>query len=496
MRRVCVVGSGPGGLYASKYLLKALGAGVRVDVVDRLPVPYGLVRYGVAPDHPEVKAVTNDFDDVMRDPRVRFFGNVDVGSGSSSASDSSKSMSTSTTVSALLGAYDGVILAYGASSDRELGLPEEARTSNVWGARDFVNWYNGHPDMAERAPPLLDCETAVVVGQGNVALDCARLLTKSVDELAGTDISSSALAALAASRVRRVAVVGRRGSVQAAFTIKELRELTKLAGVGCVIDPAEVSAGLTEASLEEAGASRGSKRIDALVQKIAASYDESRQQPRRVDLRFLLSPTELLRSSDPARDPDRVAGVTLSRNALTGAAFHQRAVALEPAEFETIECGLLIRSIGYRSEPLAGVPWASASSTVQHTAGRVDGVAGLYASGWVKRGPTGIVGTNIADAKETVDSLVADMLEGGRLPPPKRPGEDHDVDFAADVLGLQGAAAADTTNVVVSWDDYERIDRLERATGAAQSPPRPREKLLTVQAMCESARQGEGAKLG
>ncbi|GBG34777.1 NADPH:adrenodoxin oxidoreductase, mitochondrial [Hondaea fermentalgiana] len=450
--RFCVVGSGPGGMYTAKYLLKALGDRLSVDVVDKLPTAYGLVRYGVAPDHPEVKSVSNDFDEVMADERVRFFGNVHVGKDVS--------------VDDLREAYDGVIFAYGATSDKPLGVKNEEGTKNVWGARAFVNWYNGHPEMADVAPPMLDHESAVIIGQGNVALDCARVLTKSVDELAKTDISRAALELLAESKVRRVSVIGRRGTAQAAFTIKELREQTKLDGVGCVIDKDELARGLTAASLEEIAGARATKRINDLIQKIAADSEKAKKKERNTFLRFLLSPTEILRD-----DTDRVSGIVLQHNRLEGEANAQRAVPLEGADLETLDCGLLIRSIGYRSEPIPGVPFNDRKATVDNDHGRVEGVKGLYTAGWVKRGPSGIIGTNITCAKDTVDSIVQDVESGA-------------VTGTGQRTGIEPLLKSESP--IVSWSDYERLDALERQRGESANPPAVREKLLSVSSMLEA----------
>lgn len=449
--RFCVVGSGPGGMYTAKYLLKALGDKARIDVVDKLPVMYGLVRYGVAPDHPEVKSVSNDFDEVMNDPRVRFFGNVEIGKD--------------VEVADLRSAYDGVVFSYGATSDKPLGVANEAGTKNVWGARAFVNWYNGHPEMSVLEPPKLDQETAVIIGQGNVALDCARVLTKSVDELAKTDISRAALEVLAESKVRRVAVVGRRGTAQAAFTIKELRELTKLDGVGCVIQKDELARSLTEASLQEIADARAVKRINELIQKIAAGSAKAAKQDRVIDLRFLLSPTEILKAED-----GRVSGIVLQHNELVGEAGNQKARTITDMDKEIIDCGLLIRSIGYRSEPIPGLPFDERRATVDNTGGRVNGVTGVYTAGWVKRGPSGIIGTNITCARETVDAIVNDV-ESGVV----KAGEGKGID-----------ALLSSSIRPVSWPEYQSLDNLERHRGETQQPPAVRQKLLTISDMLSS----------
>mmetsp|Transcript_20516 Transcript_20516/g.38156 ORF Transcript_20516/g.38156 Transcript_20516/m.38156 type:complete len:464 (-) Transcript_20516:139-1530(-) len=449
--RVCIVGSGPGGMYAAKYLLKsALADRVHVDVVDALPMCYGLVRYGVAPDHPEVKSVTNDFDEVMRDPRVSFWGNVLVGQD--------------VTVDALRKSYDGVVIAHGASTDRELGIPGEDKASNVWGARDFVNWYNGHPDMMDRQPPLLDCENAVILGQGNVALDCARILTKDIDELAKTDISKVALEMLSESKLRNVSVLGRRGAQQAAYTIKELRELTKLANTNCVVDPVELEKGMTPASAEEL-TTRARKRLFDLTlkqSKVAPKWPEG----QNVFLRYLVSPL-----SFGVDNNGRVSSVDIQANKLDGVANEQRAVPDLDVPLETLDCGLVIRSIGYKSEPLKGITFDGARHTVAHEQGRVTGLPGFYTSGWVKRGPSGIIGTNIICARETVQQIVDDF---NAVEEPKDP-----------TVSFLDLVSQDKRPHVTDWADYEKLNAEEVRRGEASSPPKPRDKILTRQEMLQ-----------
>lgn len=249
LTRVCIVGSGPSGFYTAKYLLRE-HAHVQVDMFESLPTPFGLVRSGVAPDHPEVKSVMNDFNQIATDARFHFCGNVHVGQDVS--------------IAELRPYYNAIILAYGAAADQPLGISEEGRLENIMSARSFVNWYNGHPDFQDLAMDL-NVETAVILGNGNVALDCCRILSKSIDELAKTDISAQAQARLATSQIKHVQIVGRRGSVQAAFTIKELRELTKVRHVQCLVDPVELDAGLTRSSREEIATSRAKKRIHDLL---------------------------------------------------------------------------------------------------------------------------------------------------------------------------------------------------------------------------------------
>jgi len=438
-------------MYTAKYLLKALGDSVRIDVMDKLPTCYGLVRYGVAPDHPEVKAVSNDFDEVMGDGRVNFFGNVELG--------------VDVSLDSLRSVYDGVVLAYGASTDRLLNVPGEDTATNVWGGRNFVNWYNGHPDCYTESSiqPLLDHETAIVVGLGNVALDVARILTRPVEELAWTDIASPALDALRNSKVKRVVVVGRRGTAQASFTIKELRELSKLPDVGCLINPQDIKDSRTSASVEEIKSSRGLTRIDKLIGEIAAKYEENLSKPKQIELKFLRSPLELIVGSD-----SRISKVTFQLNQLEGKSFSQTAVPV-PGSLENMDCGLLVRSIGYKSEPISGVAFDSNRHVLLNSAGRVNDTTDVYASGWLKRGPTGIVGTNINDARETVDSIVSDFKS-------RQSFKNSSVDLRSLV-----------TCQIIDWNGYQKINQEEMKRGSQGTPPRPREKLLKKQEMIDIA---------
>ncbi|KDO30351.1 hypothetical protein SPRG_05062 [Saprolegnia parasitica CBS 223.65] len=445
-KRVCIVGSGPAGFYTAKYLLKE-HAGVHIDMLEALPTPYGLVRSGVAPDHPEVKNVMHDFNEVASDPRFTFLGNVRVG--------------TDVSVEALKPYYNAVVLASGASDDRKLNIPGED-LRGVMAARSFVNWYNGHPSFRDLDVPL-DTDTAVVIGQGNVAVDCARILSKSPHELASTDISQHALNALAARGIKKVLLLGRRGVAQAAFTMKELREITRLEDAACVVDPIELNAGLNPSSLQEIEETRAQKRIYQLLSTVAKEHTAHAARDRQIQVRFLLSPVEFI---PDASDPTRVGAIKVEVNALDGDAYKQRATGT--GEFEVIPCGLVLRSIGYKSLPLENVPFDTKRNVLSNVSGRIVDVAtqspvpGLYCAGWVKRGPSGIIGTNINDARDTVASLMADA--------PTLPGPSKSADE------LHATLAAATR--VVSWADYTRIEAAEEAAGAAVG--KPREKFTSV----------------
>jgi adrenodoxin-NADP+ reductase len=417
------------------------------------------VRTGVAPDHPEVKQVTHDFEMVAKDGRFGFLGNVCVGSH--------------VQVAELLGAYDAVVLAYGAASDRAMGVPGEG-LRGVHAARAFVNWYNGHPEYRDFSPNL-DTEDVVIVGQGNVAIDCARILCKTRAELAETDIAAHALDALSRSRVKRVHVVGRRGHVQAAVTMKELREATRLADADFCVRGGELEAGRTPASHAEMEAARARKRMDALLSEAAsAGAVRVEKKGRALEFRFLRSPVECLAA--PGGGGGAVGAVRFAVNRLEGAAEMQRAVAT--GETEVIPAGLVLKSIGYKSLPLPGVPFDERAATVLNAGGRVLAtpggapVKGLYCAGWAKRGPTGIVGTNINDARETVAALLADVAAGGG-------GAKGGLPALRSLLASRGVAQSS----LVAWSGWRKIDEGELARGAAAG--KAREKYVSVKDMLE-----------
>ncbi len=449
--RVAIVGAGPSGLFAADALLKARDD-VRVDVLDRLPTPYGLVRYGVAPDHEKIKSVTRAFEKTCRDPRLRYFGNVELGRDLS--------------IGELRERAHAVILAVGASSDRALGVPGEDLDGSI-SATEFVAWYNGHPDFVDVVPPL-DSERVAVVGMGNVAVDVARILAKSVDELRGTDIAEHALDALAESRVREIVMLGRRGPAQAKWTTKELRELGELTNADLLLDPHELE--LEEASLAEAEADRATKRNLELLDGFARQ--EPQGKPRRLRIRFRVSPVAL------HGEDGRVAGVELARNRLE-AREGGYVAAVDTGERETIAAQALLRSVGYRGVPLAGVPFDDRRGVVPNDAGRVlddagRAVPGTYVAGWIKRGPSGVIGTNKADAAETVRALLADPL----------PAPAH-ADEAAlpDLLAERGARSVD-------FPGWLALDRFETASGAEHG--RSRRKVVRVEEMLERARDVAG----
>ena len=385
--RVAVVGAGPAGFYAAGALLASEDPRVEVDLIDRLPTPWGLVRLGVAPDHPNIKAVSRAFEKIAVHPGFRFLGNVEVG--------------RDVTHAELADLYGAVVYAFGAQTDRRLGIPGEDLPGS-WPATAFVAWYNGHPDFQDLEFDLSH-ERAVVIGNGNVALDVARMLALTPDELQPTDTTDEAIAAINAAGVREIVVVGRRGPVQAAWTPVEVGELGELAGADILVDPAELELDPASESELEAAPPTVKRNVEHL-RSYAARAPEGK--PRAIRLRFLRSPVAIL-------GEERVEAIELVRNELVDG----RAKPTE--DREVIECGIVFRSVGYRGIPLPGVPFDEGSCTVPNDGGRVrdaDGVVvpGAYCAGWIKRGPTGVIGTNKKDATETVALLLEDA-RGERL---------------------------------------------------------------------------------
>src|SRR6266496_626559 len=382
--RVAVVGSGPAGFYAAGALLDA-DIPVEVDMIERLPTPWGLVRLGVAPDHPKLKTVSRAFERIALKPGFRFFGNVEVG--------------RDLTHSDLTGLYDAVIYAFGAQSDRRLGISGEDLPGS-WSATELVAWYNGHPDFQELDFDL-NVDRAVVIGNGNVALDVARMLALTPEELAPTDTTDPAIEAIGASTIRDIVVVGRRGPAQASWTTQELKELGELAGADVVVDPAELNLdAASEASLED---DTNSKRNMEVLRDFAARQPTGK--PVTVRLRFLASPVAL-------HGEEKVESIELVRNKLEEE--DGRLVAVPTDERETLACGLVFRSVGYRGVGLPELPFEERRGTILNEGGRVTGEERTYCAGWIKRGPTGIIGTNKKDAAETVAFLLEDV-EQGRL---------------------------------------------------------------------------------
>ncbi len=437
--RVAVVGSGPAGFYAAGALLSA-DTPVEVDLIERLPTPWGLVRLGVAPDHPKLKTVSRAFERIAERPGFRFLGNVEVGRDLHHVD--------------LVRLYDAVIYAIGAQTDRRLGIPgEDLRGS--WAATELVAWYNGHPDYQQLEFDLA-VERVVVIGNGNVALDVARMLALTHSELAPTDATDASIAAIESSPIREIVVVGRRGPAQAAFTTPELQEMGELAGADVMVDPADLEGADPQGTKAE--------RNLAVLRELAAREPEGK--PRRVVFRFFHSPVAIL-------GEERVEGIELVRNELDA---NERAVPTD--ERETLPCGLVFRSVGYRGVELPDVVFDPASGTIPNDGGRVVDdtghvVPGVYVAGWIKRGPTGVIGTNKKDATETVELLLEDAA-AGRL----EPGPDATA-AAVDAL------LAERHIPVVEYAGWMAIDEVERAAG--ERGGRPRVKLCSWEELLSAA---------
>ena len=390
-----MVGSGPAGLYSAEALIKQSAVldppcAIQVDVVDRLPTPYGLVRYGVAPDHKSIKSIAEKLRTVLEHDSVSFYGGVHLGNDVSRDD--------------LLASYDAVVYATGAMRDRRMAIPGEDLPGSV-AATDFVNWYSGHPDV-DPGKYTLDAESVAVIGVGNVAVDVARILIRNPEDLRETDVSQPVLDALMASKVREVHLIGRRGPAQAKFTTKELRELGELDGVEVVTYGGEVDLDAFDPTGESARLAEADRHIRGNYTVIKEwSGRRSRGSERRLFVRFWQRPTEI-------HGPRQVSGLTLERTRLdahgkfTGTGF-----------FDTLNVDMVLRSVGYQSVPLAGVPFDERSYVVPNTQGRVLGpdgtpLPGEYVAGWLKRGPSGVIGTNKSDAAQTVSWLLADLAGG------------------------------------------------------------------------------------
>ena len=445
--RVAVVGAGPSGFYATEALLKS-EINARVDLIERLPAPYGLVRSGVAPDHPKLKQSIETYKEIASMEGFRFFGNVTVGKDVAPQE--------------LLEAYHAVIYTCGAETDRRLGIEGEDLAGSHT-ATEFVGWYNGHPDYRDREFDFSH-ETAAIIGQGNVAADVARILSKSVEELKHTDIGQHALDALAESRIKTIAVIGRRGPTQVKFTTKELREFLELENCQARIAAEELM--LNEASQAEAEDPK--RRVPgknlAVFQQMAEAPEHGKARTCR--MMFCRSPVRIEGDS-------RVERVVLEHNELSGEPFSQRASGT--GETEILECGLLFRSIGYRGVPIEGVPFHDSWGVFPNQDGRMtdgpDGavVPGLYTAGWIKRGPSGIIGTNRACAVQTVGSLMEDL--------DNLPADRAGTDALTQLLQERGVRSID-------FSDWQKIDAGEVSRGEPKGKPREkftrREEMLQV----------------
>ena len=449
---VAIVGSGPSGYFAAASLLKFADAtddaDVRVDMLEMLPTPWGLVRSGVAPDHPKIKSISAQFEKTALDPRFRFFGNIVVGDHVDAAE--------------LAERYDAVIYAVGAQSDRSLGIPGEDLPGSV-AAVDFVGWYNAHPHFEEMAPDI-SSGRAVVVGNGNVALDVARILVTDPDVLGTTDIADHALKSLHDRGVEEVLIVGRRGPLQAPFTTLELRELGDLEGLGdvdVIVDPADF-ADISDEDVEAAG-----KTVRNNIKALRGYAErEPRGAKRRIVFRFGTSPIEI-------KGDGRVESIVLGRNELVND--DGRVVAKDTGAREEVPAQLVVRAVGYRGVPTPGLPFDDRSGTIPHTNGRIEGSRNEYVVGWIKRGPTGVIGSNKKDSQDTVDTLLSD-ISGADL-------ADVDADHSEKLVEW----LLERQPKLITDDHWRLIDEYERTAG--QPHGRPRVKLTSV---AELLRIGHG----
>lgn len=434
--RVAIVGSGPSGFYAAEALFKS-ELNIQVDMFEKLPVPFGLVRSGVAPDHPKIKNVTRIYDKIASHPGFTFWGNVEIGKDIS--------------VEELTTHYHAILLASGASSDRRLGIPGEDLPRS-YTATEFVAWYNGHPDYRHHQFDLSQ-ESAVIIGQGNVAVDVCRVLAKSVDELKNTDIAKHALEALAESKIKDVYMVGRRGPAQAAFTPQEAKELGELAITDTIVkaDDLNLSA-IDEAELQLPDKGHNRKNIEIMRNMLEHNTGA---RARRLHILFYYSPVEL-------RGEGGLEEVVLERNALSGEPGRQRATGT--GEKIVLPCGLLFRSVGYKGLPMPGVPFRQDWNVFQNEAGRIQ--PGMYTAGWIKRGPSGIIGTNKPCSYESVKCLLDDAEQLTCQVP--------DSNAVRQLL-------AERKVRVVSYADWQKIDAAEVARG--QEVGKPREKFTSVEDM-------------
>lgn len=439
MQRACVavVGSGPAGFYAAAVLLRSEHPEVHVDMIEKLPTPWGLVRSGVAPDHPKIKSVSVAFARTADHPRYRFFGNVELGR------DLSRDE--------LLAHYDAVVYAVGAQRDNPLRVPGEDLPGSI-AATDVVGWYNGHPDFRDVEVPL-DTERVVVIGAGNVAIDVARMLVTDPDVLAKTDTADHAIDAIRAGSVREVVIVARRGPLEASFTTPELRELGEIEGVDAVLDPADLDA------LDPAVVAASSHVVRTNIEALHRLVDDHPPagRPRRLVVRFARSPLELLPGPD-----GRVAEVVLACNDLV-AGPDGVVRAVDNGGRETLATGLVVRAVGYRAVPLPAVPFDDDRAVIPNDHGRVVGGEREYVTGWIRRGPSGVIGTNRKDAQETAEAVLADLTQADRPD--------------ADVEAID-AWIRERCPQVVAELDWRAIDRHEVSAG--ESAGRPRVKLCTV----------------
>ncbi|MCJ1404283.1 NADPH-adrenodoxin reductase [Xylographa trunciseda] len=467
--RLAIIGAGPAGFYGAYRVMSRIEHAV-VDMYEKLPVPYGLVRFGVAPDHPEIKKCQDKFTEVANSPRFNFVGNLDIG--------------RDLPLAALLPHYNAVLFAYGASQDRRLGIPGEDQLEGIYSARGFVGWYNGLPEYANLSPKLDLGDEAIIIGQGNVALDVARILLSDVDRLRKTDITERALAALSESKVKRVRIVGRRGPLQASFTIKEIRELMTLEGVA--FNPVDT----TLFPSDPTKLPRVQKRLTQLLMKGSTTASSSAEKSWA--LNFLRSPTSFVGSP---RNSNKLTAMEFVKTAFQGQDHSDPKAKVQPtAETSTIPASLAFRSIGYKSEALpgmeqVGIPFDESTGTIPNaSSGRVIAassektgtltyVPGLYCTGWVKNGPTGVIATTMEDAFSSAEAIAEDWEAGISL-------ANGDVtEFPKRGWDSLKADSMVRSRQTVSWENWQKIEAEERKRGEFKG--KEREKFTSIPDMLD-----------
>ena len=450
--RVAIVGAGPSGFYAAEHILKDEATHAQVDLFDRLPTPFGLVRGGVAPDHPKIKSVIRMYEKTAAREGFRFFGNVKVGHDIE--------------VEDLERLYHAIVFTVGCETDRRLGIPGEDLPGSH-AATAFVGWYNAHPDYADEQFDL-SCERAVVIGNGNVAMDVARMLALTGAELRRTDTADHAIEMLDRSEIREIVVLGRRGPAQAAFTNPEIKELGEMEDADVVVDPADVELDPASRAFIESDEADKTSRVNVeILSKLAAREPAGKR--RRIVLRFLASPVEIVGDG-------RVEKVVIGRNELVDEGGTLR--AKDTGEREELECGLVLRSVGYTGIPIEGVPFDRKRGLILNEGGRVldshnaGHRVGHYTAGWIKRGPSGVIGTNKKDALETVQHLLAEIASGTLLDPAS-----PEPSAVEELLAERGVR-------FVSFEDWQAIDRAE--VGRGEPHGRPRVKFVRIEEMLEA----------
>ncbi len=428
--KVAIIGSGPAGYYTAEAVIKS-NPDAEVDIIDRLPTPYGLIRAGVAPDHQSIKAVTRRFEATHKDGDVAFFGNISIGDAIGIAD--------------LRTLYDAVVLATGAPGDRPLGIAGETKTG-VIGAAAFVGWYNGHPDFADLAPPL-ECEHAVVIGNGNVAIDVARVLMKTPDEMASSDLARPAAELIHKSPLKSVTIVGRRGPLDSSFTTKELGELGELQDTAAIAAPSDMPPAGAEDAVDP-----GLRKVIVHLRKFAENSDS--QKPKRINFRFYARPVE-------------IAGDTKTEHIRLERTKVENGKAVGTGEMDDLPCGLIVSCIGYRTSPIAGVPFDNDQGRFMNVDGLIEPPAGahggLYCVGWARRGPTGTIGTNRPDGYAIAESIMA-----------------HPSGGTHEGRASLGKLIADNDLYAVSFAGWKNIEAAEVANARSGAP---REKFVRVRDM-------------